>query len=127
MGLTTWKGSPLGPIRRADVGVAKNYLAEDELRTLNLLVDQYLSFAELQAQRRKPMSMADWAQKLDGFLKLNEREILSDAGRISHELALEKAAREFEKHDAERRRLEDAAPSDFDKAVDGIKKRGKPR
>ncbi len=127
MGLTTWKGSPLGPIRRADVGVAKNYLAEDELRTLNLLVDQYLSFAELQAQRRKPMSMADWARKLDGFLKLNEREILTDAGRISHELALEKAAHEFEKYDAERRRLEASVPSDFDKAVDGIKKLGKPR
>jgi hypothetical protein len=127
MSLTTWKGSPLGPIRRADVGVAKNYLAEDELRTLNLLVDQYLSFAELQAQRRKPMSMADWAKKLDGFLKLNERGILTDAGRISHELALEKAAREFEKYDAERRHLEDAAPSDFDNAVDRIKKLGKPR
>ena len=127
MGLTTWKGSPLGPIRRADTGVAKNYLAEDELRTLNLLVDQYLSFAELQAQRRKPMAMADWAQKLDGFLKLNERDILTDAGKISHDLAQEKADHEFEKYDADRRHLEDAAPSDFDRAVEGLKKFGKPR
>ncbi len=122
MGLTSWKGSPAGPIRRADVEVAKNYLSEPELRTLNLLVDQYLSFAEFQAQQRKAMAMKDWARKLDDFLKLNERDILTDAGRISHELAMEKARGEFEKYDAERRKLEVTAPSEFDRAVEGIKK-----
>lgn len=122
MGLTTWKGAPGSPIRRADVEVAKNYLSETELRTLNLLVDQYLSFAEFQAQQRKPMAMKDWSPKLDDFLKLNERDILTDAGRISHELAMEKARGEFEKYDAERRRVEAAEPSEFDRAVEGIKK-----
>jgi hypothetical protein len=126
MGLTTWKGAPKRPIRRADAEVAKNYLDETELRTLNLLVDQYLSFAEFQAQQRKAMAMKDWARKLDDFLKLNERDILADAGRISHELAKEKAAREFEKYDAERRRLEAAEPPDFEREVEGIKKLGKP-
>lgn len=122
MGLTTWKGAPSAAIRRADVEVAKNYLGEVELRTLNLLVDQYLSFAELQAQHRKAMTMKDWARKLDDFLRLNERDILSDAGRISHELALEKARGEFEKYDAERRRLEVADGTAFDRAVEGIRK-----
>ena len=121
MGLTSWKGSPAGPIRRADVEIAKNYLSEAELRTLNLLVDQYLSFAEFQAQQRKAMTMKDWARKLDDFLKLNERDILTDAGRISHELAMEKARGEFEKYDAERRRVEATAPSELDRAVEGIK------
>ena len=124
MGLTTWKGSPSAPIRKADVEVAKNYLGEEELRTLNLLVDQYLSFAELQARQRKPMTMKDWTRKLDDFLRLNERDILTDAGRISHELAIEKARSEFGKFDSERRRLAAADPAEFDRAVEGIKKLG---
>lgn len=132
MGLTTWKGSPASPIRRADVEVAKNYLGEEELRTLNLLVDQYLSFAELQAQQRKAMTMKDWTRKLDDFLRLNERDILTDAGRISHELAVEKARSEFGKFDAERRRLAVSDPAEFDRVVEGIRKlaptrRRKPR
>jgi hypothetical protein len=127
MGLTTWKGSPKGPIRKADAEVAKNYLTEQELRTLNLLVDQYLSFAEFQAQQRRAMTMKDWARKLDDFLKLNERDILTDVGRISHELAMEKAGREFETYDAERRKREALEAPDFDAAVEKIRKLGKPR
>ncbi len=85
MGLTSWRGAK---VRKADVGIAKNYLAEDELLTLNNLVEHYLLFAEGQAMRRKPMHMTDWIARLDAFLSLNERDILADAGRISHDLAL---------------------------------------
>ena len=122
MGLTTWRGAPSAPIRKADAKVAKNYLSEQEIRTLNLLVDQYLSFAEFQAQQRRTMSMKDWARKLDDFLKLNERDILTDAGRVSHELAEEKAGLAFETYDANRRRLAAADDTGFDQAVEGIKR-----
>ncbi len=97
MGLTSWKNSPQGKIRKTDVVVAKNYLSKDELTELNLIVDQYLSFAELQARNRKPMYMADWEKKLHDFLTLNEKQILLDAGKISHQLAIELAEREFDK------------------------------
>ena len=82
MGLTSWKNSPKGKIRKSDISVAKNYLSKDELTELNLIVDQYLSFAELQARNRKPMYMADWEKKLYDFLTLNEKQILLDAGKI---------------------------------------------
>lgn len=127
MGLTTWKGAPSGPIRKADVEIAKNYLGEEELRTLNLLVDQYLSFAELQARQRKAMTMKDWTRKLDDFLRLNERDILTDAGRISHDLAIEKAQSEFGKFDTERRRLAASDPTEFDRVVKGLQKLTPPR
>lgn len=118
MGLTTWKNAPTGPIRKADVGVAKNYLNEAELKQLNLIVDQYLSFAELQAQQRKPMHMADWARKLNDFLTLNDREILQDAGKVSRQLAEQLAHEQFEKFDAHRRAFEAQNPvSDFDQSV----------
>lgn len=127
MGLTTWKGAPGAPIRKADAKVAKNYLSEQEIRTLNLLVDQYLSFAEFQAHQRRTMSMKDWARKLDDFLKLNERDILTDAGRVSRELAEEKASRAFETYDADRRRLAAADDNGFDQAVEEIRKLTSPR
>jgi hypothetical protein len=95
MGLTSWRGEK---IKKADVTVAKNYLKRDELEMLNLLVDQYLSFAELQARQRKPMYMKDWERKLNEFLKLNERDILSHLGNISARLSEEIAGREFEKY-----------------------------
>lgn len=121
MGLTTWKHAPSGPIRKTDVSIAKNYLSEDELKQLNLIVDQYLSFAELQAQRRKPMHMADWAAKLHDFLTLNDREILKSAGKITHDLAKELAETEFEKFDQKRREFESKNPvSDFDKEIKKI-------
>jgi hypothetical protein len=93
MGLTNWRGEK---VRKADVGVAKNYLSPDELAALNNLVEQYLIFAEGQAMRRIPMSMQDWIKKLDGFLTLNDREILNHAGRISHQLAMEHAEGQYE-------------------------------
>jgi hypothetical protein len=121
MGLTTWKNAPKGKIRKADTEVAKNYLSEEEISNLNLIVDQYLSFAELQARQRKPMTMADWKTKLDAFLTLNDRNILTNAGSISADDAKEIAAREYEKYEAQRRRLEANTPNDFDKFVEQVK------
>jgi len=95
MGLTSWKGYLP---QRADSLVAKNYLTEDELDTLNRIVSMYLDFAELQAKARKPMYMKDWIAKLDAFLSISERDILTHAGKISKELAAEKAGKEFDKY-----------------------------
>ena len=119
MGLTSWKGDR---IRASDVTVAKNYLNEEELKQLNLLVDQYLSFAEFQAQQKKPMYMKDWSSKLHGFLSLNERDILQDAGQVSRSLSDEIAKKEFSKFEEERkiRELNDSA---LDKAVRALEDR----
>jgi hypothetical protein len=123
MGLTTWKNAPRGPIRKTDVAIAKNYLTEDELSELNRVVTMYLDYAEDQARRRRTMHMTDWAKRLDAFLEFNERNILIHAGKVSHELAEEHALREFEKYEAERRRLAATIPtSDFDKAVEAVKR-----
>jgi len=99
MGLTTWRGTK---VRKQDVGIAKNYLNEEELLTLNNLVEQYLLFAERQARRRTPMHMADWIARLDAFLTLNEGDILTHAGKISHELALAHAEQEYDKFHQQR-------------------------
>ncbi len=108
MGLTTWKNSPDGKIRKADVSIAKNYLSEDELKDLNLIVDQYLSFAELQARNRNPMHMSDWLKKLHDFMTLNDREILEHAGTISGKLAKELAEAEYKKYRLKMIDFEDA-------------------
>jgi hypothetical protein len=94
MGLTTFKGEK---VRKGDVSIAKNYLSLDELKQLNLLVDQYLSFAESQALQRKVMYMKDWIKKLHDILTINDREILADAGNVSHDKANQIAEREYEK------------------------------
>lgn len=132
MGLTTWKNAPNGAIRRSDVTVAKNYLGEAELSELNRIVTMYLDYAEDQARKRMPMTMAEWVKKLDGFLQFNERNILSHAGKVSRELAASHAEAEFEKYEQVRRSLESSQPvSDFDLAVEKAKllleqpKRGK--
>jgi hypothetical protein len=91
-GLTTWRGAK---VRKQDVSVAKNYLNEEELLALNSLVEQYLLFAERQAQRRQPMHMADWIKRLDAFLSLNEENILTRAGKINHDLAQAHAEKEY--------------------------------
>lgn len=92
MGLTTWKADK---IRKSDISIAKNYLNQDELTQLNLLVEQYLAFAEAQANAKKPMYMSDWIKKLNDILTINEREILLDAGRISKKIADETAEKQF--------------------------------
>jgi hypothetical protein len=123
MGLTTWKNAPQGPIRKADVTVAKNYLSQPEITELNRVVTMYLDFAEDQARRKKPMHMAEWVQRLDAFLQFNERNVLTHAGAVSHQLAEAHAYGQFEKYDAERRRLEGVQPSsDFDRAVEEVKR-----
>lgn len=115
MGLTNWRGDK---IRKTDVIIAKNYLNEEELSALNNLVEQYLIFAQGQAQRRIPMYMSSWIEKLNGFLTLNDRQILNNAGSISHELAKENAEREYEKFkDAEQKIITE---DDFEKTVNKI-------
>ena len=128
MGLTTWAGSRP---RRTDVGFAKNYLTQQEIETLNLIVSAYLDFAELQARSRKPMTMREWIAKLDSFLKLSDRDLLTHAGTISHDDALAKAQSEFDNF----RAIEDASPqpvdADFEKAIEQAKHiaaaQGKPK
>lgn len=123
MGLTTWKNAPHGPIRKADVTVAKNYLSQPEITELNRVVTMYLDFAEDQARRKKPIHMAEWVQRLHAFLQFNERNILTHAGAVSHQLAEDHAHAQFEQYEAERRRLEAAQPSsDFDRAVEAVKR-----
>lgn len=114
MGLTNWRGSK---VRKDDVTIAKNYLDEQELAALNNLVEQYLVFAEGQAMRRVPMHMKDWITKLHAFLTLNDREILINAGRISHQIAREIAEAEYEKFNRHRIEASDAAGRDFDNVV----------
>ena len=94
MGLTSWTGALR---KRTDAEVAKNYLSADELDTLNRIVSLYLDFAELQAKSHQPMYMKDWIQKLDDFLKLSGKELLTHAGRISAEIAKQKADMEYDK------------------------------
>ncbi len=129
MGLTTWKGAVRGRVlTKADIAVAKNYLNQDEVETLELLVGQYLDFAELQAKRRKVMNMQDWIEKLDAFLSLNEHEILKNTGKITAELAREIADAEYERFDINRRQIEiDQADEEIKTAVKKLvegKKRG---
>lgn len=119
LGLTSWKAGPDGQIRLSDVDVAKNYLTEDEVKDLNLLVTQYLDFAEAQARRRKVMRMQDWIDKLDAFISLNDGKILESAGSVSAATAKEKARAEFEKYEAMRRLRETTeSVSDFDRFVE---------
>ncbi len=127
MGLTTWKGAK---VRKGDVTVAKNYLNEDEVRSLNRIVTMYLDYAEEQAERRKPLYMKDWREKLDAFLQFNERDVLHDAGRVSAKVAEQLATEEYDKFTAKRLSDEAAAPDPFEEAVKEIgpkptdKKRG---
>lgn len=128
MGLTTWKNAPAGPVRKADVVVAKNYLHEDEIRELNRVVSAYLDFAELQARGHRPMYMRDWIAKLDGFLRLGDRDVLTHAGSISHALAEEYAHLQFAQYEEQRRQLEASQPtSDFDRTVEQINQLNAPK
>jgi hypothetical protein len=121
MGLVNFKGNY---ITRQDVKIAKNYLTEKELHQLNLIVSLYLDFAELQATNGRLMKMKDWIAKLDDFLKLSEKELLTHAGNVSAETASQKAEAEFDKYRAERSKT---MISDFDLAVKELEKKGKPK
>jgi hypothetical protein len=120
MGLTIWRNAPIGKIRKTDVSIAKNFLTEEELKDLNLIVDQYLSFAELQARNRNPMYMSDWIKKLNDFLTLNDKEILEHAGKISAKMAKELAELEFEKYHKKMIYIEDS--KEIKELEEGLKK-----
>ena len=125
MGLTNWKNSPKGSIRKTDVGVAKNYLNEKELDGLNRIVTMYLDYAEMQAKDGVVMYMKHWVEKLDAFLQFNKKEVLQDNGRISNEIAVALAESEYEKYRVNKDRM---LESDFDREVgkllDSEKKKG---
>ena len=114
MGLTSWENYPDGKIQKYDVSIAKNYLAEDELQGLRRIVTMYLDYAEHQASRHIPMTMEDWADRLNRFLEFNEHEILTNSGRVTHEIAKAFAESEFEKYRVIQDRLYE---SDFDRFV----------
>jgi hypothetical protein len=119
LGLTNWRGAA---IRKSDVSIAKNYLTEPEMAALNNLIEQYLVFAEGQAMRRVPMHMAEWITKLDGFLTLNERDILTHAGRISHDVAQSKAELEYDRYRALTANRPRTVDTDFERATKALPK-----
>lgn len=119
MNLTSWKHSPDGKILETDVVIAKNYLKKEELEQLELIVSAFLDLAEARAKRNIPMTMEDWATRIDKYLLSDDRDILKDAGKISHEIAEEKALAEFEKY----RVIQDKLyQSDFDKLIESSNK-----
>ena len=121
MGLTNWKNSPDGKILETDVVVAKNYLSKDELESLERIVSAFLDLAEDRAKRNIPMTMEDWATRIDKFLLADDRDILKDAGKISHEIACDKALTEFEKYRVKQDRL---YKSDFDLLLEEMESQG---
>lgn len=124
MGLTTWKNAPDGKILKPDVAVAKNYLTEKELKSLDRFVTMYLDYAEDQAERNIPMTMEDWADKLNAFLRFNEREILDNPGKVTQEIAKAFAESEYEKYRIVQDRLFE---SDFDRHIKLLLEDGKSR
>ncbi len=121
MGLTTWKNAPNGKILKPDVVIAKKYLTEKELKSLDRFVTMYLDYAEDQAERNIPMTMKDWVTKLNAFLKFNEREVLEHPGKVSQEVAKAFAESEFEKYRIVQDRMFE---SDFDRHIKQVLKGG---
>ena len=121
MGLTSWKNSPNGKILETDVVIAKNYLSKEELESLELIVSAFLDLAENRAKRHIPMTMEDWSSRIDKFLLADDLDILKDAGKISHEIACDKALTEFEKYRIKQDKL---YKSDFDLLVEESNKNG---
>jgi len=123
MGLSAWKGAK---VRRGDVTVAKNYLNEEEIHELNRIITMYLDYAETQAERRRPVHMSEWREKMDAFLKFNERDILHDSGRVSMEVAQRLALEEYDKFSTRRLAEEALLPdTDFEpvrKQIEGKRK-----
>jgi hypothetical protein len=117
MGLNTWKNAPEGKIIKTDVSIAKNYLKEQELKSLDRFVTMYVDYAEDQAERKIPMTMNDWAQKLNAFLQFNQREVLDNPGKVTAEIAKAFAESEFEKYRIIQDKLYE---SDFDKMMKQI-------
>ncbi len=118
MGLTSFKGAK---VRKADVTVAKNYMTQEEISTLNLIVNMYLDYAELQAKQHHPMHMADWEEKLNKFLRFNGREVLENFGTVKREVAEALAVSQYEKFNAHRRMIESADVDDLAEDVKRLK------
>ena len=109
MGMQSFDKKAPVAVRKSDVSVAKNYLNEDEMKLLGLLVEQYLAFAEVMAQQQTPMYMKDWIERLDSIIRLNGRELLTHAGKISHQMAVDKSALEYETYQEQQRQIEHEA------------------
>lgn len=119
MGLTYWSAAPDGKIISSDVVIAKNYLTEEELYSLKRIVSAFLDLAEDRAKKNIPMTMEDWSTRIDKFLLADDRDVLKDAGKISHEIACDKALTEFEKYRIKQDKL---YKSDFDLLLEKVSK-----
>ena len=123
LGMQSYDKKSAVSIKKADVSVAKNYLNEDEIKLLGLLVEQYLAFAETMAQQQTPMYMKDWIERLDSILQLNGRELLAHAGTISHQMALNKSGVEYEKYMEEQKKLsKEASLKEIEEDINKLKK-----
>jgi len=122
MGLTNWKKAPTGKILKSDVVIAKNYLEEKEIKSLNRIVTMYLDYAEHQAEKKIPMTMQDWSKKLNAFLEFNEHDILQDAGKVTAQIAKEFVISEFEKYKVIQNK---SYQSDFDMLIQELEKDSK--
>jgi hypothetical protein len=125
LGMLSYDKKQVASIKKAEVSIAKNYLNEDEMKLLGLLVEQYLAFAETMAQQQTPMYMKDWIERLDAILKMNGRELLTHAGKISHQMALEKSGEEYEKFKQQQKAIEKEAS--LKELEEDIKKLKKPK
>ena len=105
LGMQSYDKDAVGKIKKSDVSIAKNYLNEEEIKLLGLLVEQYLAFAETMAQQHTPMYMKDWISRLDNILQMNGRELLTHAGKISHQMAIEKSNQELERYNEEQKKI----------------------
>jgi hypothetical protein len=124
LGMQSFDKEGNSKIKKSDISIAKNYLTEDELKLLGLLVEQYLAFAETMAQQRTPMYMEDWKSKLDDILKLNGRELLNHAGKISHDAAMQKSGQEFEKYqDTQKQIAHELNLKEIEKDIEELKKK----
>ncbi|MDZ7742210.1 MAG: virulence RhuM family protein [Bacteroidota bacterium] len=123
MGMQSYDKKGAGSIKKSDVGIAKNYLNEEEIKLLGLLIEQYLAFAETMAQQRTPMYMKDWIERLDNIMQMNGRELLSHAGKISHEMAMKKSGVEYEKYREHQRALEkEESLKELEEDIENLKK-----
>jgi hypothetical protein len=125
MGMLSYDKKQVDSLKKAEVSIAINYLNEDEIKLLGLLVEQYLAFAETMAQQQTPMYMKDWIERLDSILQLNGRELLTQAGKISHKMALEKSGEEYEKFEQQQKAIEKEAS--MNELEEDIKKLKKPK
>ena len=123
MGMLSYDKKQMTSVKKAEVSIAKNYLNEDEMKLLGLLVEQYLAFAETMAQQQTPMYMKDWTERLDTILQLNGRELLTHAGKISHNMALEKSGEEYEKFKQHQKAIEkEASLKELEEDIKKLKK-----